>query len=76
MTVFITTVVINVRRLLCNMPVIFLSGFDFWQFLVKPSNLKFYENLYSNSQVVPCRQIGEQEEREADTHNETNSCLL
>jgi hypothetical protein len=31
-------------------------------------NLKIHENPYSRSQVVPCRQIGEEEETETDRH--------
>jgi hypothetical protein len=51
---------------------IFLSDFNgngiFWQVFEKYSNVKFHENMFSGSQVVPCGQT----EGQKDKHDETN----
>jgi hypothetical protein len=69
MAVFVTTVVMNVCRSSCNVPVIFcltLTKLCFLAVFSKTLKLnKTHENPYSRSQVVPCGQI--REETETDT---------
>jgi len=44
-----------------------LSGHIFEKY----SNIKFHENLFSESQVVPCGWI----DRQTDKHDDANSCF-
>ena len=46
------------------------------QIFAKSSNREFYRNPSSGSQVVPCRLIDRQTDRQTDTHDKANSRFL